>query len=247
LALDPAVIRRRPEAAARHVDRRYGFTLGSTHPHFAMRNIATWMRPKDEKYFAPFFAQYPDVKLWNAAAGEVPLDQMEGLLLTGGPDIAPEFLHQPVPDPSVLDKDTEPLRDRWEFEAIKNALNRTLPIFAICKGMQTLNVALGGTLHLDIPGHNLPEQKTRDVQPLRSDRNTRHQFEKVNSSHHQALDRLGSGVEVESWCATDDVIEQVKLRDYPFALAVQYHPERGKIYDELFADFISRVGASERS
>ena len=52
---------------------------------------------------------------------------------------------------------------------------------------------------------------------------------------------LGKGLEVESWCATDDIIEQVTLRDYPFALAVQYHPERGKIYDELFADFISGV------
>lgn len=210
-----------------------------------MRNIATWMRGKDEKYFAPFFARYPDVKLWNAASGNVPLDQMQGLLLTGGPDIAPEFLHQPVPDPSVLDKDMDADRDRWEFDALKDALDRALPIFAICKGMQTLNVALGGTLHLDIPGHNLPEQKTHDLQPLRSDRNTRHQFEKVNSSHHQALDRLGDGVEIESWCATDDVIEQVKLRDYPFALGVQYHPERGKIYDELFADFISCISASE--
>ena len=61
--------------------------------------------------------------------------------------------------------------------------------------------------------------KTHDIQPLRSDRKTRHRFEKVNSSHHQAIDRLGAGLEVESWCATDDVIEQVKLRDYPFALA----------------------------
>ena len=99
----------------------------------------------------------------------------------------------------------------------------------------------GGTLYLDIPGHNLPEMKTHDLQPLRSDRNARHQFEKVNSSHHQAINQLGQGLKVESWCATDDIIEQVKLRDYPFALAVQYHPERGKIYDELFADFISRV------
>jgi putative glutamine amidotransferase len=211
-----------------------------------MRNIATWMRRKDEKYFAPFFARYSDVKLWNSARRKVPLDQMQGLLLTGGPDIAPEFLHQPVPDPSVLDKDVDPQRDRWEFEAVKDALDRTLPIFAICKGMQTLNVALGGTLHLDIPGHNLPELKTHDLQPLRSDQHAQHRFEKVNSSHHQALDRLGDGVEVESWCATDDVIEQVKLRDYPFALAVQYHPERGKIYDELFADFISQVCDSEK-
>ena len=207
-----------------------------------MRNLATWMRRSDEKYFAPFFSKYPDLEVWNAARRKVPLEQMDGLLLTGGPDVAPEFLNQPVPDPSVIEKDVNPDRDRWELDAIKKAIERGLPIFAICKGLQILNVALGGTLHLDIAGHNLPDQKTHDVQPLRSDRKTRHPFEKVNSSHHQAINKLGAGLEVESWCATDDIIEQARLRDYPFALGVQYHPERGKIYDELFDDFLSRIG-----
>lgn len=206
-----------------------------------MAQLATWMRAKDEKYFAPFLAPYPDVKVWNAAHGSIRLEAMDGLLLTGGADIAPEFLNQPVPDPSILDKEADPDRDRWELEAVKSALNLEIPIFAICKGMQVLNVALGGTLHLDIPGHNLPDQKTRDIQELHCDKRARHRFEKVNSSHHQALASLGDGLEIEAWCVEDDIIEQVKLRDYPFALAVQYHPERGGIYDELFADFISRV------
>ena len=206
-----------------------------------VRNIATWMRRSDKKYFAPFLSRYPKVKISNAALRKVPFEQMDGLLLTGGPDVTPEFLNQPVADPSVIEKDVNPDRDRWELDTIKKAIERGLPIFAICKGLQTLNVALGGTLHLDISGHNLPDQKTHDVQPLRSDRKTRHRFEKVNSSHHQAIDRLGEGLEVESWCATDDIIEQVRLRDYPFALGVQYHPERGKIYDGLFDDFIARV------
>jgi len=207
----------------------------------AMRNLATWMRRSDEKYFAPFLSRYSEVKVWNAAKRKVPFEKLHGLLLTGGPDVAPEFLNQPVPDPSVIEKDVNPDRDRWELDAIKRAVERGLPIFAICKGLQTLNVALGGTLHLDIAGHNLPEQKTHDIQPLRSDRGTRHRFEKVNSSHHQAIDKLGAGLEVESWCATDDIVEQVRLRDYPFALGVQYHPERGQIYDELFDDFISQM------
>ena len=208
-----------------------------------MRNLATWMRRSDEKYFEPFFTKYPSLKVCNAAKRKVLFEQMDGLLLTGGPDVTPEFLNQPVPDLSIIEKDVNPDRDRWELDVIKKAIERGLPIFAICKGLQTLNVALGGTLHLDISGHNLPDQKTHDVQPLRSDRKTRHRFEKVNSSHHQAIDRLGEGLEVESWCATDDIIEQVRLRDYPFALGVQYHPERGKIYDELFDDFVAQAGA----
>ena len=167
--------------------------------------------------------------------------KMDGLLLSGGSDIAPEFLNQPVPDPSVLDKEIDPKRDHWELEATKQALARQLPVLAICKGMQLFNVALGGTLRLDIPGHNAPEMKDHDVQSLRTDGNAKHRFEKVNSSHHQAIDRLGEGLEVEAWCKDDDVIEQVHLRDYPFALGVQYHPERGQIYGALFDDFVGML------
>jgi putative glutamine amidotransferase len=104
-----------------------------------------------------------------------------------------------------------------------------------------LNVALGGTLKLDIPGHKSPEMRDRDIQPLRYDRRAKHRFRKVNSSHHQAVDGVADGFEIEAWCAHDDIIEQMRLRDYPFALAVQYHPERGKIYDDLFEDFLSRL------
>jgi putative glutamine amidotransferase len=84
------------------------------------------------------------------------------------------------------------------------------------------------------------------MQPLRSDANASHRFENVNSAHHQAVDSLGDGLVVEAWCATDDIIEQVRLRDYPFALGVQYHPERGKIYDALFQDFFDRINKTDR-
>jgi putative glutamine amidotransferase len=206
-----------------------------------MPKLATWMREKDEKWFQPFFEKYPDIQICDARKAEVRLDEADGLLLTGGSDIAPEFLRQEVVDLSVLEKDIDPARDRWEFVAVDKAVARGLPVFAICKGLQVLNVALGGTLKLDIPGHKLPEQKDHDIQALRTDTNATHRFEKVNSSHHQAIDRLGEGLEVEAWCATDDIIEQVHLRDYPFAVGVQYHPERGKIYDDLFEDFFSRL------
>src|SRR6476619_7929874 len=129
-----------------------------------MPHVATWIRPKDEKWFRRAFAKHPNVRLWNARTQKVPLEKMNGLLLSGGADVAPEFLNQPVPDPSVLEKDPDPIRDRWEFEATKGALVRRLPIFAICKGMQLFNVALGGTLFLDIRGHNDPEMRDHNVQ-----------------------------------------------------------------------------------
>jgi putative glutamine amidotransferase len=210
-----------------------------------MRNLATWMRAKDEPFFARAFASFPQVRMCNAVGGPVAMEEMTGLLLTGGADIAPEFLRQEVPDPSILDTECDPERDRWEMDAVKQALHLQLPILAICKGLQVLNVALGGTLKLDIPGHNAPEMKDHDVQPLRTARGATHRFDMVNSSHHQAIDRLADGCEVEAWCATDGVIEQMRIVDYPYALAVQYHPERGgEVYRPLFADFVSRLGAA---
>jgi putative glutamine amidotransferase len=211
-----------------------------------MPNLATWMRRKDEKWFQPFFAKHPDIHVFDARKGDVALDQMDGLLLTGGSDISPEFLRQKVADPSVLSKDMEPARDRWEFTAVQEALERGLPILAICKGLQVFNVALSGTLKLDIPGHNLPEQKENEIQPLRHETAASHRFPKVNSAHHQAIDRLGDDLEVEAWAAHDGIIEQVRLRKYPFGLAVQYHPERSRAYESLFEDFFARLEPSKR-
>src|SRR5256885_9326362 len=118
----------------------------------AMPHVATWIREKDEKWFRRAFAKHPNVRFWNGRTQQVPLEKMNGLLLSGGADVAAEFLHQPVPDPSILDTDMDPDRDRWEIEATKDALERQLPIFAICKGMQLFHVALGGHLHPDNPG-----------------------------------------------------------------------------------------------
>jgi putative glutamine amidotransferase len=212
-----------------------------------MPNVATWIRPKDDTFFRNAFATHPKVRLCNALTEPVEVEEMDGLLLSGGSDIAPEFLHQPVDDPSILEKDVDPKRDQWEFDATNQALERRLPIFAICKGMQLFNVALGGTLRLDIPGHNAPEMKDQDVQTLRTSNAAVHRFEKVNSSHHQAVDRLGDGLEVEAWSSTDDIIEQIRLRNHPFALAVQYHPERGSIYGALFDDFVSQLNKRRSS
>ncbi len=102
-------------------------------------------------------------------------------------------------------------------------------------------MGLGGTLHLDIPHHADPDNKWLNTQPLRYEKGAEIQIPLVNSSHHQALDRLGDGLEIEARCADDDIVEQVKLRDYPFALGVQYHPERHPIYKLLFDAFVAAI------
>jgi putative glutamine amidotransferase len=202
-----------------------------------LKHIATWIRECDAAHFERVFSSYPDARFWNARTEAIP-EHIDGLLLTGGEDISAEFLRQPVPDPRQIE-DPDAARDAWEFAIVPRALQQQLPLFAICRGLQVLNVALGGTLHLDIPNHD--KLKFQNVQPLRYANGAPIQIPRVNSSHHQALDQLGSDLEIEAWCADDDVIEQARLSDYTFGLGVQYHPERDPLYNPLFDAFIHHV------
>jgi putative glutamine amidotransferase len=118
-------------------------------------------------------------------------------------------------------------------------LSAAKPILAICRGLQVLNVALGGTLQIDIPDHDNAE--TANVQALKHSAGAIHRFSAVNSSHHQALEKLADGIEVEAWSASDGIVEQARLRAHDFAVGVQYHPERHPLYRSLFADFFDRV------
>ena len=210
--------------------------------------IASWIREKDESWFADSLAGLgrTDLIVRNARReGTIDLAQADAVLLTGGEDIAAEYLRQPVPDPAILDTPVRE-RDAWEFAAVAAAVARGLPLFGVCKGLQVLNVVLGGTLQLDIRGHNLPEQKSANLQPLRHDAaNSPHwRYARVNSSHHQAIDRLGDGLEVLAWCGDDDIIEQVRSRTLPWCMGVQYHPERDpEYYRGLFADFVGAIPA----
>lgn len=183
------------------------------------------------------------MRLWNACIDSVPWDLVQGLLLTGGSDVSREFLQQSVTNAGLI-QEPDPARDAWEFKAVSKVLKERLPLLAICRGMQVLNVALGGTLHLNISNHD--NARTENIQELRHAAGVRFQFQKVNSSHHQALDKIGVGLVVEAWCAADDVVEQVRLVDYPFGLGVQYHPERDPLYQSLFRTFINQVGSDSQ-
>jgi putative glutamine amidotransferase len=165
-----------------------------------MPSIATWIRQCDEHWFSLIFSQHPDLTVHNARSHPVELGRMDALLLTGGGDISPSFLRQPIEEPALI-VDTDCERDDWEFKAVGALLLSGKPILAICRGLQVLNVALGGTLHIDIPDHDNAE--TANIQPLRHSSKAIHRFAAVNSSHHQALERLADGIEVEAWSASD--------------------------------------------
>ncbi|HEY1215695.1 MAG TPA: gamma-glutamyl-gamma-aminobutyrate hydrolase family protein [Bryobacteraceae bacterium] len=161
------------------------------------------------------------------------LNTVQGLLLTGGTDVSPEFYgEEPAPD---TDKNPDVPRDRMELAIIAEALERDLPILAICRGLQILNVQHGGTLiqHLDTTERH--RRRTADpgipVHPVRIEPGTKLaqiagvDTWDVNSRHHQAAGRIGEGLRVSAKDPSDGTIEGLERTDRRFVLAVQWHPE----------------------
>lgn len=164
------------------------------------------------------------------------LDSVDGLLFTGGEDIHPSFYGE-VPQERCGEIDQD--RDRFEIELAERALNRKLPILGICRGIQLLNVVMGGSLYQDLsyrPGtaedHHAPEERRYElIHKVRLIPGSRlyqilgsFEFE-VTSTHHQMIKDLASSLKVSA-VASDGVIEGVEAEEYPFLLAVQWHPER---------------------
>jgi len=162
------------------------------------------------------------------------LDRIAGLLLSGGPDIHPKSYHeQPLPELGEVDEDL----DRMELEIAKVAFQRNLPILAICRGVQVLNVSRGGTLYQDIPtqvqdsiNHLQNVDKTIHTHTVRIEGKTfLHRILKtreiwVNGKHHQAIKNLAPDF-VISARARDGIIEAIENPSKPFVLGVQWHPE----------------------
>lgn len=181
--------------------------------------------------------------------------QVGGLLLTGGGDVKPE-LYGDRPHPTF--DPAEPGRDEYEIELVQRAFEHDLPIFAICRGVQLLNVARGGTLIQHIPEevgtsieHRIKEPRfaiAHDVWLTSGsllERTLRERLEDadscaVNSRHHQAPKELGEGL-VASATAPDGVIEAIEDPSRRFLLGVQWHPEnfwRTGEFRTLFEAFV---------
>jgi putative glutamine amidotransferase len=173
-------------------------------------------------------------QLMSPAHAGVALDACEGLLLTGGEDIDPAHYGEP-PSPALGAVDRE--RDRFELALFAAARARGLPVLGICRGIQLVNVAMGGTLFQDLPSerpgeveHNPPTARdarahhvrlapgSRAAEALGVDRLV------PNSFHHQAVKALAPGLVATGW-SDDGIIEAVETSDQPWLLAVQWHPE----------------------
>lgn len=165
------------------------------------------------------------------------LDTVHGLLLTGGEDVDPARYGQ-APHPAL--GTVTPARDEMEFAALQGALARGLPVLAICRGVQLLNVALGGTLFQDLPSERhrgiIHEQEAPINERWHKARvepeSKLHQIFGsddlfINSFHHQGIREIAPSLVPTVW-AEDELIEGVESREHPWVLGVQWHPERGE-------------------
>jgi len=181
--------------------------------------------------------------------------QLDGLIFTGGGDILPEHYHG-VQHPLVSYVDED--RDRVEFSLFNKILTRKLPFFGICRGFQVINVTLGGTLYEDIldqkPGslrHQYHPDYARDylAHPVRIEADsmlakiTTDLEVNVNSFHHQGIRQLASELRATAY-APDGIIEGIEMINYPYGLAVQWHPENLYAYPKMRALFEAFVEAA---
>jgi putative glutamine amidotransferase len=161
------------------------------------------------------------------------LDRVDALILAGGADVDPaSYGASPHPETGV----TWPERDRFEIALVRRALDRAMPVLGVCRGMQILNVALGGTLiqHLD---DVIGSDRHRHTPGAFGDHEVRlapgslaagtagAERLVVKSHHHQGVDSLGRDLISTGWSVEDEVVEAIELPGQRFALGVLWHPE----------------------
>ena len=213
----------------------------------------------------------------SAAAGALPLlvpaigltiandellDSIDGLLLTGSPsNVLPRHYGQPPSRPGTLH---DPHRDETTLPLVRRCVERAIPMLAVCRGFQEVNVAFGGTLHQHV--HELPgmldhrKHQVPDIEGQYAPAHTvalavggmlhrivrRREFE-VNSLHWQGVDRLGDGLVVEAR-APDGLIEAMSVEgSASFALAIQWHPEWNALKDPISRAIFTAFGAACRA
>ena len=220
---------------------------------------------KESPYFKAMLAagaKPGEIELVSASdAGRIRVQSFDGVLFAGGEDVDPAFYGEEKKHDSVQ---VDRRRDEFELKLLERALDRRLPIFGICRGTQMINVKFGGTLYQDLESDTAPQFKHKQ-DGRRSD--TTHQVTltdpdsrlagvfrgscRVNSLHHQAIKRLGRGLKVTAH-SEDGLVEAVEAADdYPFLMAVQWHPEElVSEHDEqraLLERFVSKCREAARA
>jgi putative glutamine amidotransferase len=207
--------------------------------------LAVSVKPDELEMVSPSCSSIPDVR------------DYDGVLFGGGKDINPKYYQETVKYPNLVQIDAK--RDAFEFELFDRARRCRLPILAICRGLQMINVKFGGTLYQDLNSEASVEREHMQSAPRSQPTHTitltdpESQLAEtfrgsclVNSLHRQAIKRLGRGLKVTAH-SEDGLVEAVESADaYPFLVAVQWHPEEMLDHPQsrkLFEDFVAKCRA----
>jgi len=220
-----------PYGPARDLGGVYTKTL-----HYLEQSVAHWVISANVLVFmipaieSEGLIKRGDMRLYHYA------EALDGLVLQGGADMAPES-YGAMAEKSEWAGDR--VRDRYEIELFEAFVGKGKPVLGICRGCQLINVAFGGTLHQDITSampealvhrdleryersfHKMrfvPGSELAGLYPGRSEG-------MVNSIHHQAVNKLGRGLEIEAYAVPDDVVEAIRWRGPSYVRGVQWHPE----------------------
>jgi len=206
-------------------------------------------KPSFEKYVEWLQKLQPleTIKLSYLLNNAEAVDICDGIVLTGGQDVHPKFYGKPEFLKEVDANDLDTQRDEFELQIILRVQQLQLPLLAICRGLQAVNVAMGGTLIPDIVHAGYPSHR------LDSSTNAVHRVAvtfdsllktivnvsggEINSRHHQAVDKLGKRLKIAA-ISDDGIIEALELKDrerQPFFLCVQWHPERMNDFENPFS------------
>jgi putative glutamine amidotransferase len=184
------------------------------------------------------------VRLRPGGVDEI-LDAVDGLVFSGGSDLDPDlYAQEPHPETTGI----VPLRDSAELALLRGALGRDLPVLAICRGSQLLNIALGGDLVQHLPDH-VGHHRHKEVAGVFSEHDVAIEPDSrlaellddrvpIKSHHHQGLDRIGSGLRVSAR-DEDGWVEAVEVPEKRFAVGVLWHPEAGedsRLFEALVAE-----------
>ena len=210
---------------------------------------SAWLKPDYRSALEQVGARIRELTPLDVLPGA--LDDCDAVMLTGGVDVDPALYGASERHPTV---EIDPERDTYEFSLARLALERDMPLLAICRGAQVVNVVAGGTLIQDIPSartgaleHQQSGAKDQPSHPVRVVAGTclSHLFPEsahaergldVNSRHHQSVDRLAPGF-IVSATAPDGIIEAFERPGSRFCIGVQWHPEnfwRSESFRELF-------------